>query len=209
APMVYDCAAARSFKTGDASAQNRRFYAFMPQLYQPKEPNWQNQHRVIGAQLSAALKSSLLDSGSLTARLVAVCEHFEVVVQRQFWGFPRPSERRLLQLNARRYVLIREVALVCDGQPVVFARSVMPAESLSGALRHLRRFGNRSLGSLLYADPDLHRSDFELARASAGLFRVPETVYAGDSAIWGRRSRFILKDKPLMVSEIFLPGFKC
>ena len=180
----------------------------MPQLYQPKEPNWQNQHRVISAQLSSALKSSILDSGSLTARLVAVCEHFEVAVQRQLWGFPRPSERRLLQLDPRRYALIREVTLVCDGQPVVFARSVMPANSLSGSLRHLRRFGNRSLGSLLYADPDLHRSDFELAYAAAGLFHVPEAVYARDAALWGRRSRFILKNQPLMVSEIFLPGFK-
>ncbi|MGI9293128.1 MAG: chorismate--pyruvate lyase family protein [Pseudomonadales bacterium] len=180
----------------------------MPQLYQPKEPNWRNQNRFTNAQLSPVLKSSLIDSGSLTARLVAACDRFEVVVQRQFWGFPRPSERRLLQLDTRRYTLVREVTLVCDRKPVVFARSIMPADSLSGALRHLRRFGNRSLGSLLYADPDLHRSDFELACASATLFHVPEAVYAGDVAVWGRRSRFILKNKPLMVSEIFLPGFK-
>lgn len=180
----------------------------MPQLYQPKEPNWQNQRRFISAQLSSALKFSLLDSGSLTARLVAVCEHFEVVVQRQFWHFPRPSEGQLLKLGARRYALIREVALVCDGEPVVFARSVMPADSLNGALGHLRRFGNRSLGSLLYADPDLQRSDFELACASAELFHVPAAIYSGDPVIWGRRSRFIIKNKPLMVSEIFLPGFK-
>jgi chorismate--pyruvate lyase len=137
-----------------------------------------------------------------------VCEHFEVVVQRQLWDFPRPSERRLLRLDPRRYTLIREVTLVCDGKAMVFARSVMPASSLSGPLRHLRRFGNRSLGSLLYADPNLHRSDFELACAPAALFRIPEAVYASDAAVWGRRSRFVLKNQPLMVSEIFLPGFK-
>lgn len=180
----------------------------MPQLHQPKEPNWRNQLRFTNAQLSSALKASLIDSGSLTARLVAVSERFEVVVLRQLWGFPRLSERRLLQLDARRYALIREVKLVCDGQPMVFARSVIPASSLSGELRHLRRFGNHSLGSLLYSDPNLHRSDFELACASASLFRVPATEFAGDATVWGRRSRFLLKNQPLLVSEIFLPGFK-
>lgn len=180
----------------------------MPQQCQPKEPNWKNQRRFTNVQLRPALQRSLLDSGSLTARLVAACEHFEVVVQRQYWDFPRPSERRLLHLDTRRCALIREVALLCDGEPVVFARSVMPADSLSGALRHLRRFGNRSLGSLLYADPDLQRGDFELARAPATLFQVPKAVYADDDWIWGRRSRFILQNKPLMVSEIFLPAFR-
>ncbi len=180
----------------------------MPQLYQPKEPNWQNQRRFTSAQLSSALKASLVDSGSLTARLVAVSECFEVMVLRQVWGFPRLSERRLLQLDGHRYALIREVKLVCDGQPMVFARSVMPASSLSGELRHLRRFGNRSLGSLLYADPNLHRSDFELACAAASLFRVPASVFTGNAPLWGRRSRFLLKNQPLLVSEIFLPGFK-
>lgn len=180
----------------------------MPQLHQPKEPNWQNQHRFTSAQLPPAMRASLLDSGSLTTRLVAVCEHFAVLVQRQCWGLPRPSERRLLGLYTRRYALIREVILVCDAKPVVFARSVMPAESLSGALRHLRRFGNRSLGSLLYADPHLRRSDFELANAPAALFHVPSAACAGEIPLWGRRSRFVLKAKPLMVSEIFLPGFR-
>ena len=180
----------------------------MPQQYQPKEPNWQNQRRVTGARLSAGLRTSLLDSGSLTARLLAACEHFEVRVLRQLWEFPRLSERRLLQLAPRRYALIREVALVCDGTPMVFARSVMPARSLSGELRHLRRFGSQSLGSLLYADPDLQRSDFELAFAADTLFRVPAAVYAGKARLWGRRSRFLLKGQPLLVSEIFLPGFR-
>ncbi len=180
----------------------------MPQQYQPKEPNWQNQRRFTSARLPALLRMSLLDSGSLTARLLAVCEHFEVRVLRQLWEFPRLSERRLLQLEPRRCALIREVALVCDDQPMVFARSVMPASSLSGELRHLRRFGNRSLGSLLYADPELQRSDFELAFAAARLFQVPTAVYAGDTRLWGRRSRFLLKNQPLLVSEIFLPGFR-
>lgn len=180
----------------------------MPQLYQPKEPNWKNQRRFTSAQLAAELRASLIDSSSLTARLIAVSERFEVMVLRQFWGFPRLSERRLLRLEPRRYALIREVQLLCDGQPMVFARSVMPASSLSGELRHLRHFGNQSLGSLLYSDPNLHRSDFELACASGALFRVPNTVFAGDATVWGRRSRFLLKNQPLLVSEIFLPGFR-
>ncbi|MGI9292368.1 MAG: chorismate--pyruvate lyase family protein [Pseudomonadales bacterium] len=179
----------------------------MPQLFQSDEPRWQDHRRFFNIRLTPNTRVWLLDEGSLTARLVAASSEFSVQVLAQGWQRPRPSERRCLQLKTRDLALVREVALVCDGQPRVFARSILPHDTLTGSLHHLRHFGSQSLGSLLYQDPFLHRASFELAYSGAAEFGIPADISAAEGLSWGRRSRFLLRQKPLLVSEIFLPAF--
>jgi len=153
------------------------------------------------------LRVWLTDNGSLTDRLVTSGQG-EFRVQRlcQGWAVPLPSERRLLDLPPRQLALVREVALLLDNNAVVFARSIFPISSLVGSLAHLRRLRNTSLGAILFKHPGMHRSPFELARMSGNSDYLPPGLQQSGPA-WGRRSRFRIGGKKLMVSEVFLQAF--
>jgi len=149
----------------------------------------------------------LLDRGSLTARLIAKSDgEFQVKVVRQVIGVPRVDERQVLGLKRPALALIREVILYGRGEPWVFARSLLPLASLTGRLRHLRKQGNRPLGAFLFSQPQLARSAIAVARISRDHGYVPGDL-VGDQLLWGRRSVFYLQQKPLLVSEVFLPAF--
>ena len=133
---------------------------------------------------------------------------FSVQVLNQSLQLPRLSEMRALALPPRRLALIREVILFGSGQPWVYARSVIPLSTLTGRLRKLRHLDSRPLGALLFSDPSMSREPVEVACISSSNAQLPPALSEITSALWGRRSVFRLDQKPLLVSEIFLPAFK-
>lgn len=163
-------------------------------------------------RLSPALKSWLLDTTSLTARLRARCgDGFSVRVVAEGWRRPSVDESRRLHTDRRRLAWIREVVLLCHGQPQVFARSVIPAHSLRGRNRTLRMLGNRPLGELLFAGCGTQRSATEIAclRPRDWLMErvhraVPEALTKADE-LWARRVVHRLRARPILVAEVFLP----
>lgn len=106
-----------------------------------------------------------------------------------------------------RLAVIREVVLYGKDQPWVYARSVLPLSSLTGHLRRLRKFDNRPLGALLFAEPSMRRGKLEIASIHPSQVALPAALGVFDAPLWGRRSVFYLTGKPLLVSEIFLPTF--
>lgn len=172
------------------------------------EPHWRPTARYTSAELPGRDRPWLLDDGSLTGRLIDL-DMGEFAVQRlyQGWEVPLLSERRLLGLPPRGQALVREVALRLGGRAVVFARSIFPISSLSGSLTHLRRLQNRSLGAILFRHPGMQRSPFELARIPGDSPYLPVELRQGGPA-WGRRSRFMIEGRGLMVSEVFLDAFR-
>lgn len=175
--------------------------------------SWQPLGRIARHQRpNPALQNWLTDSGSLTARLIAASHGlFEVQVVRQLIGVPRLDERRVLGMKRPALALIREVILCGCDEPWVFARSLLPLASLTGRLRHLRKQGNRPLGAFLFSQPQLTRSAIAVAQISRDHGYVPDAL-AGAAPLWGRRSVFSLQahhlqQKPLLVSEVFLPAF--
>ena len=172
----------------------------------PEEPAWKPWRRFDAIELPLATRRWLLAEGSLTAQLQAASgNRLRVRVLSQQWRRPRQAERRALGLATHEVALVREVILECAGEPWVFARSVLPAATLSGRLRHLRRFGERSLGALLFATRGLRRQPFELARVGTPHRIVPATI-APAQPVWGRRSVFHVYGQPLLVAEFFLPA---
>ncbi|WP_373078755.1 chorismate lyase [Zhongshania sp.] len=182
-------------------------YAFQATRFHTAEPHWQSCKKLAATRLPATDARWLLDTGSLTAHLRRVSDgQFHVEVLSQRWQLPRLSERRLLGMGDRDWGLVREVLLCCRNEPWVFARSVMPATSLVGRLARLRHLDNRPLGHLLFTDPMMSRDPYEICQlpsADLSLGISPDT----DKLLWGRRSRFLLSQRPIMVSEIFLPAF--
>lgn len=173
--------------------------------------NWRSYRCYRRSELPASLVAWLLDTASLTRRLQGFCPGaFQVRVLSQVRGRPRLDEARALGMRRGALAIVRQVQLLCDTRPQVYARTIIPLSSLRGRVRRLARLGVRPLGAMLFAERGMRRGDVELARIRAG-----EALYAdatgdarsGAAVIWGRRSVFRVAKKPLLVSEIFLPGF--
>jgi chorismate--pyruvate lyase len=177
----------------------------------PAEPVWHPARRVFRAPAPAGVRGWLLDRASLTQRLIAACTNdtFRVEVIHQGWGRPMVNEAHALGLAPSAHALIRQVYLCCGAQRWVYARTVMPATTLTGPRRRLRTLRSRSLGAVLFADPTMTRGEVEVVRLTP---RDKLHHYLRDhqpglpAEVWGRRSVFRLGGAPLLVSEIFLPG---
>lgn len=156
-----------------------------------------------------ALRGWLSDRGSLTRRLKARYAGFRVDPVARGLAPPFPDEARPLHLAPQRYAYIRDVLLVGDGQPRVFAHSVLPRASLRGRWCGITRLGARPLGEALFADPRIRRLGLTMRRLDARhpLYRAARR-HTGVTApaLWGRRSVFCLNGQPLLVTEVFLPA---
>lgn len=183
---------------------SRTLYAATPLDRAP--PRWHHWRHYRATALPPRLRPWLLDPGSLTRHLTLEASgDFRVERLRQNWQCPRLSEQRCLGLRPGEWSLVREVVLWGRGEPWVYARSILPASTLIGDLHRLRHLQNSSLGSLLFRQRGLRRAPFQLARIDG---RKLPAALACDELLWGRRSRFELDGRPLIVGEIFLPAFQ-
>lgn len=153
------------------------------------------------------LKSWLLDPDSLTARLKKHCHQFRVELLGQQIECCQAHEA-VATIPVGEKVLVREVLLYCDDKPQVFARSLLPMSSLTGEEQALADLGTQSLGQVLFNNPSLERKTIEIAEFSSAssVGKLARDLQLGTKqTMWGRRSIFMLENKPLMVAEVFLP----
>ncbi|MDX1697479.1 MAG: chorismate lyase, partial [Thiohalobacterales bacterium] len=135
---------------------------------------------------------------------------FRVRVLSQVSGRPRLDEARALGMNPAGKAIIRQVLLLCDGKPWIYARTIIPMSSLRGRLRRLAQLGSRPLGGMLFADPGMRRELVELARIRRGQAMYADAtrgLRTKPAEVWGRRAVFRIARRPLLVSEVFLPDF--
>jgi chorismate--pyruvate lyase len=159
--------------------------------------------------LPRPLRAWLSDRGSLTQALKSRCATFEVAPLATGLARPNPDEYTLLGIAMSTRVYVREVLLICDGVPVIFAHSVLPYPSLRGGWNRISRLGSRPLGEALFSDHRIQRQPltFQQLHRDHPLFRsierqLPLTV----RSLWARRSVFSLNQHPLLVTEVFLPA---
>lgn len=168
--------------------------------------HWQPPQNV---NLNAYLSDWLLDPSSLTARLKSHSLQFRVELLGQKIENCSAAEANN-DIVCGEPVLVREVLLYCDEIAQVFARSLLPLSSLTGAQQQLAHLGTKSLGQVLFNHPDLQRKKIEVAEfdQNSSVAKLTSTLALQQSqpTLWGRRSVFILDEKPLMVAEVFLPG---
>lgn len=168
--------------------------------------NWHSPESCI---LPNSLRDWLLDPSSLTARLKGHCQHFRVEVLGQEVVACDALESND-DIATGEQVLVREVLLYCDDIPQVFARSLLPLRSLTGAQQQLANLGTQSLGQVLFNHPELMRKKIEVAVFEQGSSVTKLVnhlaIEQNQQPLWGRRSVFVLDAKPLMVAEVFLPG---
>ncbi|MCG2634207.1 MAG: chorismate lyase [Gammaproteobacteria bacterium] len=154
----------------------------------------------------------LLQSRSLTRCLKTLYgSGFRVELLGQHSRQAGSDEAELLNLQPDTQLFERTVVLRGHDEPLVFARSLLPASALSGAHGHLAHLGSRPLGELLFDQPDIQRKSpetacihpaSELGQAAAALIPPP----ARQKPLWARRTRFQLDCGQILVMECFLPG---
>jgi len=166
--------------------------------------------RVMAASrpLSPERADWLWDDSSLTRRLRASCSgDFRVRVLGQRRRRLLPEESRLLQIPRCETAIVREVLLCCEGRPWVFARTVIPLQTVRGPQWRLTRLGSRPLGEALFADRRVSRGELLPVHVLPGqrLHCIVGSLTEREP-LCGRRSLFWYPDnKPLLVTELFLP----
>lgn len=155
----------------------------------------------------------LLDRGSLTS-LIQARGKFEVRLLRQGLECPTLDEASVLHIATDQLAWVREVALYCDGKPLVFAHTVLPYRPRGPLTGWLARLGNRSLGALLFSHARFSRGELECKRLDRrhALFRpASETMHlktAPPTSLWARRSMFFYGVQEVLVTEIFSPDLR-
>jgi chorismate--pyruvate lyase len=167
--------------------------------------------------LSPVVYDWLLNTGSLTERLQALTNHFNVVLLGQDVLSMDESEQKHLAQSQSDKWQIREVIL--QGMPLsananngadsrlqdwVFARSVLPNQLCQSQWANL---GKQPLGSRIFNDDNFVRSEFEIGQlAYHPLTLLP---FEPGQTCWARRSKFTIEKFELLVAEAFLPQSPC
>ena len=150
----------------------------------------------------------LAERGSLTRRLRRHCGAFSL--QRLAQGRQRlhPDQRGLL--GGTRSAWGRQVLLLADGVPVVYAHSVADPRALRGRWRLLRALGGRPVGDAVFARASTRRGVIRVRQLRPGHpLQCAACRCAGldqHTRLWARRSAFVDRGQALWVTEVFLPA---
>lgn len=156
-----------------------------------------------GLPPSWALRSWLVEPGSLTARCQGLARMFRIRV------LACARAKALADEQVASQVTVREVLLECDGVPVIFAHTTLSTAERGRLARWLKGLGSRSLGSLLFSHPGFRRGPIEFCRIDARdpLYRLAAAhAPAAGPWLWARRSRHGLDGQQVLVTEVFLPA---
>lgn len=167
-------------------------------------PNW----RETAPAWLPSLHQLMTEPGSFTAALTARLGPITVRPLLQHWQVIRGDEAQTLALLAPQPCYVREVLLCREQQPVIFARTVIPARSLLGANRELTQLGGRALGALLFAGDGVRLSLQFRSLDGRDLLarRLLQLQLPWQRGLPARRSLFHLRGAPLLVQEVALPA---
>lgn len=167
---------------------------------------------VNGVQAPQQMRHWLTDTMSLTQKLSERCSAFRVQRLMQGNALILSDEQDLIKLRRRCMVQQREVFLLCDEMPVVYAHTVVPLTATASDWPFFNSLGNRSLGTTLFGDPCVQRGTLQYARLAAGhplVLRAGAALQASLSApLFARRCLYQRNRGLLLVTELFLPGIK-
>ena len=165
---------------------------------------WYQRHQLFNHPVPSDLSSWLFDDSSLTARMIALCgEKFNVRLISQQWKKIEHEDASAMALKNTHSALVRQV-LLCNGeQPLVYAKTIIPATTIQGSQRRYANMGSRPLGAMLFSDRTMQREEVQVAQLP--LQHKAYSYTAIDEVMWGRRSVFRVAGKPILVGEYFLP----
>lgn len=144
---------------------------------------------------STSVRRWLQDEGSLTKQLIALSgNEFQVRLETEEWINLNSPELRCQfgPVPQSHRFWSRKVMLLGKGEAWVAAHTLIPEHSFCSPLQQVLQLQNKPLGEFLFSHPGLIRSAMDFTPAAR--------------EGWGRRSLFLLFQKPVMVAEFFLPA---
>jgi chorismate--pyruvate lyase len=138
----------------------------------------------------------LLEDGSLTQLLKSHCEHFEVtLLSNGLVGHESLTLHEQQLLPQESFYIQRQVILSGDHQPWVLGRTIMPMSTIDALTMELAELGTIPLGEIIFTADHIERDNLMFATLRTN----------GQSCHYARSSRLWINEKPIVVTELFLP----
>ena len=135
--------------------------------------------------------SWLTESGSITSRIKSF-SNFRLKLLRDGPGEVDTAEDDLIIANYEKNN-IREVVLYSDEEPFIYAKSILPLETIRLGLGALGNLKENPLGDILFSNPKIKKKHMLFAK-----FESNKRIF------YGRKGIYTVKGYPFSVCEIFL-----
>ena len=135
--------------------------------------------------------SWLNEAGSITTRIKSF-SNFKLKLLKDGPGEVDIIEDDLIISNYEENN-IREVILLSNEEPLIYAKSIIPLETIKLGLNILGNLKENPLGDILFSNPEIKKKYMLFAR-----FQSKEEIF------YGRKGIYTVKGYPFSVCEIFL-----
>ena len=153
--------------------------------------SWISFEKMDGLLVNKNIKSWLVEKGPITKRIKSE-ESFQLNLLKDEISYVEDVEKEFLDVISNN-IKVREVILMGNNIPRVYAKSLIPVKTIENGFSRLGKLGTRPLGDILFEKE---------------IFKKTDVVYAQfqdkDSIFWGRKTKYIVKNMPLSVMEVFL-----
>ena len=135
--------------------------------------------------------SWLNEHGSITSRIKSF-SNFRLKLLRDGPGEVNAAEDDLIITNYKENN-IREVVLFSDEEPFIYAKSILPLETIRLGLSALGNLNKNPLGDILFSNSEIKKKYMLFAK-----FESNKRIF------YGRKGIYTVKGYPFSVCEIFL-----
>ena len=156
-----------------------------------KISSWKNFESVESKISKNEIRSWLLESGPITKR-IKKNGSFKLHLKQDELSFIKQEDKDFIDSTSNE-IKLREVILLCNDVPIVFAQTIIPLETISKGLEQLGSLGNKPLGDILFEKDIFVRNSIVFAS-----FTNDSNTY------WGRKAKYSVKGYRFSVMEIFL-----
>ena len=137
------------------------------------------------------IKSWLLEDGPITER-IKLKNKFNLKLLKDEVSNIDSSDEDFLE-NISGCVKVREVILMANNVPKVYARSLIPEITIEQGFAKLGSLGSTPLGDILF-----EKEIFKKIEVLFSKFIVNKEIF------WGRKTKYSVKNLPISVMEVFL-----
>lgn len=155
-----------------------------------KLTSWMSETKSLEVQNKEIL-SWLNESGSITSRIKSFSD-FKLKLLRDSPGEVDAAIDDLIISNYKENN-IREVLLYSDEEPLIYAKSIIPLETIRLGLGVLGNLKENPLGDILFSNPEIKKEYMLFSK-----FELNKKIF------YGRKGIYTVRGFPFSVCEIFL-----
>lgn len=155
-----------------------------------KLTSWMSETKSLEVQNKEIL-SWLNESGSITSRIKSFSD-FKLKLLRDGPGEVDAADDDLIISNYKENN-IREVLLYSDEEPLIYAKSIIPLETIRLGLGVLGNLKENPLGDILFSNPEIKKEYMLFSK-----FELNKKIF------YGRKGIYTVRGFPFSVCEIFL-----